>query len=173
MLDVAEPILDSSDIRQALDQSKSDAETLRGLIRRHAADLICAKDNPDLSFVERLRTPAFVRHWRPILAASVVILVIIGLRSISLSLIVFLVLGLAFYAAWFINIVLYGIRDPLEPIAATKYVLERVVVGPFLREQIVSLRNSCDGGGALYGRWLRRAGRGAWFAGGDSVCCGP
>ena len=46
---------------------------------------------------------------------------------------------LAFYAAWFINIFLYGMRSPLEPVGTTKYVLELVIVGPFLREQINQL----------------------------------
>jgi hypothetical protein len=139
LLDVAEPILQSSDIRQALDQSKSDIDTLRELIRTHSVDLICAQDNPELDFVERMRTPPFLRYWRWLLALTVVVLVIIGLFSPDLSFVLLLLLTLAFSAAFLLHVLMYGPRQPLEPVGATRQVLERVVIGPFLREQINQL----------------------------------
>jgi hypothetical protein len=139
LLDVAEPILQSSDIRQALDQSKSDADTLRELIRTHSADLICAQDNPELDFVERMRTPPFLRYWRRLLSVTVVPLVIIGLFSPDLSAVLLLLLLLALDAACLLHMLMYGPRQSLEPVGATRQVLERVVIGPFLREQINQL----------------------------------
>jgi hypothetical protein len=139
LLDVAEPILQSPDIRQALDQSKSDAETLRQLIREHTTDLICTSGDPELDFVEKARMPAWVRHWRIFAIGTIVLSILFGLFNGILGLTVFLLAITAFYVVLLVNMMLYGARTPLEPVGPSKYILQRVVVGPFLREQINQL----------------------------------
>ena len=66
-------------------------------------------------------------------------LVIIGLFSPDLSFVLLLLLILAFSAAFLLDMLMFGTRPPLEPVGATRQVLERVVIGPFLREHINQL----------------------------------
>jgi hypothetical protein len=140
LLDVAEPIMESSDIRQALEQSEADPETFREFIVTYSTDLICSRSNPELDFVERLVPLPFARHWRLMLAAGVVALAILGVFNVILCLYVSLFLSVC-YVAWSLHMILFGIKRPLElePIEATRHILEREVVGPFLRQQINQL----------------------------------
>ena len=52
LLDIAQPILESDDIRQALEQAETDADTLRKLIVAHTGELLVS--GPDLSFASKI-----------------------------------------------------------------------------------------------------------------------
>jgi KAP family P-loop domain len=146
LLDAAEPILNSADMLQALDQSASSAESMRELIREHTAELLCARGNPELEFIIRGPDPAFARHRRLLLIVSIAVSASILPLGTIWPILVFILFWTAFYIAITANLFYVG-RPPLEPLAETRRVLERLVVGPFLREQINQLlaKNKDDG----------------------------
>ncbi len=136
LLEVAEPILASADIRQALEQSGSDAEELRKLITAHSYFLIFSASA--LEFVERLSPFASSRRGPRILTAAIATLALfassvigaVGAASVALFILAVLIASLTGY------MVVSQPHMPLEPTERTRHVLAREVVGPFLREQI-------------------------------------
>lgn len=145
LLELADPILDSSDIRQALAQAETDSDALRDLLAAHSDDLICASTTPDLAFREKIIDWELLlarRRWRQILAAALAIWAVAIVAGVFLApspVLVFLVAssfaGLLFVLA-LIWVVMISAKARLEPAGATADVLRREVVGPFLREQI-------------------------------------
>jgi hypothetical protein len=136
LLEVAEPILASSDIRQALEQSESDADMLRDLIVSHSAELICSSQTATLDFVESAAPLPFVGKWRSLIAAGIAVLVFLGIYYPTISPYILLLFIAAASAVIIVHFIISGKRLPLEPTEAAKYVLGREVVGPFLRRQI-------------------------------------
>jgi hypothetical protein len=136
LIELAEPILASTDIRQALEQSESDAEALRKLITAHSHVLICSASA--LQFVERLPPFAFSRRQPQILVGAIATLALlassvisaVGVASIALFIAALLIASLTGY------MVISQPHMPVEPTERTRHALAREVVGPFLREQI-------------------------------------
>jgi hypothetical protein len=145
LLELAEPILESLDIRQALAQSETDADVLRDLVISHSDALICSSSSVELDFVERIDwdiLPVGSRRWRQILAASIALLMIAVGVTISTSQSPVLVLLFGFSIVGILSVpaalclTMAEVKAPLEPSDTTRDVLRREVVGPFMREQI-------------------------------------
>src|ERR1035441_10670011 len=123
LLEVAEPILASSDIRQALEQSESDADMLRDLIVSHSAELICSSQTATLDFVESAAPLPFVGKWRSLIAAGIAVLVFLGIYYPTISPYILLLFIAAASAVIIVHFIISGKRLPLEPTEAAKYVL--------------------------------------------------
>jgi hypothetical protein len=135
LLSAAEPILRSADIRQALEQSETDANTLRDLIVANAPDLIFSSSTPDLSFVEDWVPPPSAMK---LLRASIVILIVLitGSWLANLDILPILVLVSVMVLICMSYVVIFSGRLPIRPTQPTHEVLRREVVGPYLRSQI-------------------------------------
>ena len=134
--EIAEPILASPDIRQALTQSESHAETLRKLVVIHSPDLICSSSPEGLTFIQRWELPSFAQRWYQILGICVALLAIPGIIGVTVSTFAAILVAVIMSTITSMYIAKFASILPLEPDEETRNALQREVVGPFLRAQI-------------------------------------
>lgn len=143
LVDIADTLLVSPDITQALAQAQTDPSVLREIVISNADDLMSSDVTPVVTFVDRIGWELFlpnrlVRYGVP----AVVLFLLISLAAVVTpnplsGLVVSVAIALSFMIAIFIvgSIILPGLRI-IEPVNTTIDDLRREVVGPFLREQI-------------------------------------
>jgi hypothetical protein len=141
LAEVADTLLDSPDITQALGQAQTDASALRNIVITNSDYLMSSGANPPLEFVERPQWELFLpgrsrRYGLPVLW-FVLVIAILGIVSTSIANVIAGYILLFFVLAIVItgSIILAGSRI-IEPVSTTRDALRREVVGPFLREQI-------------------------------------
>ena len=143
LVEVADTLLDSPDITQALAQAQTDPSVLRKIVIANSDDLMSASTTPELSFVERLEWELFlsrrlVRYGAPIVLFFLTLSIagiadIKSLISVVLGAIILFILAIVIAITG--SIILSG-TSIIEPVGTTKDDLRRELVGPFLREQI-------------------------------------
>lgn len=141
LAEVADTLLDSPDITQAMAQAQTDASALRNIVISNSDYLMGSSANPPLQFIERpqwelLLPGRFRRYSIPVLWFFLLIS-ILGIVSTSIANVIagYVLLFLALAIVLTGGIILAGSRI-IEPVSATRDALRREVVGPFLREQI-------------------------------------
>jgi len=143
LVEVADTLLDSPDITQALAQAQTDPSVLRKIVIANSDNLMSASTTPELSFVERLEWELFlprrlVRYGAPIVLIFLTLSIagiadIKSLISVVLGAIILFILAIVVAITG--SIILSG-TSIIEPVGTTKDDLRRELVGPFLREQI-------------------------------------
>jgi hypothetical protein len=141
LLDIAQPILASDDIRQAIAQAETDADALREIIAAHAEELFIEglfvrKIDWDLLPLSRRSRILAARVFIGLIAVAVLGRLLPGFPSwvLWLSLALLLICGgSAFLVFMLLRDSLVG---KLKPIGRTRDELAREVIGPFIREQI-------------------------------------
>lgn len=141
VLQVSEPLLNSDEIRQALDQIDASADTLRRLVSDHADEFLCSPAMPEVGFVEPIDWPRMLARWRAskkIGLVAVIVAVVGGAAASMVLLVSWAALSVLVLAALapIVAVVRLVPRAPLEPIPVTRDDLRRRVIGPFLREEL-------------------------------------
>lgn len=146
LLEIAQPILESDDIRQALDQAETDADTLRGLIVEHTAELIEAGPSATYEFASKINWDFLPISRSSRILAGKVFLFLIAAVTLGVFIPDFLSwvwwpCGILLFLGASLVFLLFmlstdSVRGPLEPVGSTRDDLRHEVVEPFLREQI-------------------------------------
>jgi hypothetical protein len=141
LVEVADTLLDSPDITQALAQAQTDPSALRKIVISNSDYLMSAGTTPELAFVDRIEWELFLPRRLVRYAVPVCLFILVlsftglantkSLSNVILSVIILIFLAIAVICA----MILSGARI-IEPVNTTKDDLRREVVGPFLREQI-------------------------------------
>jgi hypothetical protein len=150
ILDIADPLLGSQEIRQALHQVHASEDSMRSILEDHAGDLIVSPALMHHNFNARIDwnriTDPMSAGWLAFTAIMIVIffeiglLIFVGWRAALVALVAvsYLVMGVIFALTrlqpW----------TPLAPDSETFDGLRRRVVGPFLREQLNRLLDEQD-----------------------------
>jgi hypothetical protein len=141
LVEVADTLLDSPDITQALAQAQTDPSVLRKIVISNSEYLMSTGATSELAFVDRIEWELFLprrlaRH-RVLVCLFILILSFTGLANTkSLSNIILSVIILIFFVTAVIGAMILSSARIIEPVNTTKDDLRREVVGPFLREQI-------------------------------------
>jgi TRAP-type C4-dicarboxylate transport system permease small subunit len=154
LIDIARPILQSEDIRQALDQAEAGPGALNELIRARAAQLILSADSATTEFVEQFDLFGFLLSGTVLKLAGTLLAVLIAITTLNL--------GLPSMLHWAlvpcnILIVLMGVYaviillrtfempvGPLEPTDRTREELAQEVLEPLVREEINRMLDEQD-----------------------------
>lgn len=153
VLDVADPLLRSQEIRQALEQVQLTEERMRSILSDHVDDLICSGASLNWNFVASINWDWALRWGPPPWFAPAALIVLGGF-----------VACLVIFIGWFATLALLAassylavlgtlfvlarpwpaLRDRLAPTAETSDDMRRRVVGPFLRERLNQLLDEQD-----------------------------
>jgi hypothetical protein len=148
LLEVAEPVLRSDDIQQALAQAEVSTDVLRGMIAEHAEQLASVRTSSFLAFAGRIRWNALlssrgIRASGGLFLCALAAIVAAGLLC-PLPVAVALLFGwaAAMFAFCFYSVSLF--RGPVRPSRDTGKILRDEVVGPFVREKLNQLLDEHD-----------------------------
>jgi hypothetical protein len=142
LAEVADTLLDSPDITQALAQAQTDASVLRDTVINNSDDIMSSGESPLLGFVERpewelLLSRRYLRYGGLALCLLLIASIAGTVSAPSLPdvilgcFLLFITLAIVITG----GIILAGSRV-IEPVSTTRDALRREVVGPYLREQI-------------------------------------
>jgi len=141
LAEIADTLLDSADITQALTQAQTDASVLRNLVVNNSDHLMSSSTTPPLEFVERVESELLLspRYLRFAIAGICILLLFI-ITSISVLHSPVIISDILFVAILLVVLISGGmlLAGPriIKPVDTTRDALRREVVGPFLREQI-------------------------------------
>jgi hypothetical protein len=151
VLDIADPVLGSPEIRQALDQVQVTEESMRSILSDHVDDLICSGASINWNFVAPINWDWILRWGPPLWFAPAALIVLGGFVA---CLVIFIgwiatlavLVGSSYLAVLATLFVLTrpSLRDRLAPTAETSDDMRRRVVGPFLRERLNQLLDKQD-----------------------------
>jgi hypothetical protein len=142
LAEVADTLLDSPDITQALAQAQTDASVLRNTVITNSDHIMSSSASPSLEFVERpewelLLSRRSLRYGVPVLCFFLVVSIdgIVSASSLPDVILSCILLFITLAIVITGGIILAGSRT-IEPAGTTRDALRREVVGPYLREQI-------------------------------------
>ena len=147
--EIAHPLLESREIRQALGQVRLTQEDMDAVLSDHVGDLFCSPASDDWTFTESIgwerMLPWVPSPWLAPVALIVLGILVLGLiDSIGLAHALGVLLALAYLVV--LGVVGLGrwLRDPPAPTALTADSLRRRIIGPFLREYLNRLLDEQD-----------------------------
>ena len=142
LAEVADTLLESPDITQALAQAQTESSVLRKIVIANSDYLMSASTTPSLEFVDRIAWEFFlprrlVRYGTLVLLFFLVLSIasIVNIKSLS-SFIIGVIILLIILAIAITAAIVSASSWVFEPVDTTRDALRREVVGPFLREQI-------------------------------------
>jgi hypothetical protein len=146
LLDIARPILESDDIRQALDQAEADSDALNEVISTQSSDLILSGPSATTSFVQRVDLHNLLLSLSVLKFAGTLLLMLAaivmlnvgpwGLPDWKMGLYNFLLIAIGGFASSIFLADIELLPGPLEPTESTREELAREVLGPLVREEI-------------------------------------
>ena len=156
VLEIADPLLRSQEIRQALDQVQLTTEDMRAVLIARAEDLICSPAGDTWDFTVHIDWDRVFPWARPpwlaptaLVAVGGSVVSLITFASWAATLGVLLLLSYpAVLAVWFVSR-RPSLSEPIRPTLQTSDELRRRVIGPFLREQLNRLLDEQDHPGEL------------------------
>lgn len=152
VLGLAEPLLSSQEIQQALAQVQLTEGGMRAILSEHAEDLILSPASTGWTFLAPINWDQVFRWRTPRPWSAPGGLVVLGGIAAFLVIVANWEIALAFLAISWCLAGLGGIfiskrssfREPLTPTAETSYEMRRRVLGPFLREELNRLLDEQD-----------------------------
>lgn len=146
LLDIARPILESDDIRQALAQAETDADALHEMIRSQSSELILSAPATSLEFVQKFSLKGKLLSRSVLKFAGALFLAVAAAAAIDVgpwrspywgtAVCDFLFALIGGFSFSFVLVSVDSLVGPLEPTADTREELAREVLGPLVREEI-------------------------------------